>query len=60
MKMNVVAPDDRATSIWIGGSILGCLTTFGVMFISKEEYDECGDIVLRKCWLDLNQTRFVN
>ena len=38
-------------SVWIGGSILASLSTFQQMWISKQEYDECGpSIVHRKCF----------
>jgi actin beta/gamma 1 len=51
MKVKVVAPPERKYSVWIGGSILGSLSTFQSMWISKEEYDEAGpSIVHRKCW----------
>merc|ERR1712106_728399 len=32
----------REYSVWIGGSILASLSTFQQMWISKQEYDECG------------------
>ncbi|KAI3506418.1 hypothetical protein L1887_28776 [Cichorium endivia] len=35
MKINVVAPPERKYSVWIGGSILGSLSTFQQMWISK-------------------------
>lgn len=35
-------------SPWIGGSILGSLTTFSGMWISKEGYEEVGPIIVRK------------
>ncbi|OWF53830.1 actin, cytoplasmic-like [Mizuhopecten yessoensis] len=51
MKVKVIAPPERKYSVWIGGSILGSLSTFQQMWISKEEYDECGpSIVHRKCF----------
>ncbi|XP_064608374.1 actin, clone 302-like [Liolophura sinensis] len=51
MKVKVTAPPERKYSVWIGGSILGSLSTFQAMWISKEEYDECGpSIVHRKCF----------
>nr|AAK84834.1 actin [Elaeis oleifera] len=51
MKIKVVAPPERKYSVWIGGSILASLSTFQQMWISKEEYDECGPaIVHRKCF----------
>merc|ERR1711981_642572 len=51
MKIKVVAPPERKYSVWIGGSILASLSTFQSMWISKQEYDECGpSIVHRKCF----------
>merc|ERR1712083_225104 len=42
---------ERKYSVWIGGSILASLSTFQQMWISKQEYDECGpSIVHRKCF----------
>ncbi|KAJ1542551.1 actin [Cladochytrium tenue] len=50
MKVRVVAPPERKYSVWIGGSILGSLSTFQSMWVSKQEYDESGpSIVHRKC-----------
>ncbi|KAJ1557486.1 actin, partial [Cladochytrium tenue] len=50
MKVKVVAPPERKYSVWIGGSILGSLSTFQSMWVSKQEYDESGpSIVHRKC-----------
>jgi len=47
----VIAPPERKYSVWIGGSILSSLTSFGQMWISKEEYNESGPgIVHRKCF----------
>ena len=51
VKLRVVAPPERKYSVWIGGSILASLSSFQQMWISKEEYDECGPgIVHRKCF----------
>jgi len=51
MKIKIIAPPERKYSVWIGGSILASLSTFGEMWISKEEYDESGPaIVHRKCF----------
>ncbi|GFS08268.1 actin [Elysia marginata] len=51
IKAKVIAPPERKYSVWIGASILGSLSTFQQMWISKEEYDECGPgIVHRKCF----------
>ncbi|CAC5359506.1 Actin, larval muscle,Actin, clone 403,Actin-104,Actin, alpha sarcomeric/skeletal,Actin-2, muscle-specific,Actin-related protein T1,Actin, cytoskeletal 3A,Beta-actin-like protein 2,Actin, indirect flight muscle,Actin-103,Actin-related protein 2-B,Actin-46,Putative actin-9,Actin-65,Actin, cytoskeletal 1A,Actin-42A,Actin-4,Actin-71,Actin-75,Actin-85C,Putative actin-22,Actin, alpha skeletal muscle 3,Putative actin-28,Actin, cytoskeletal 1B,Actin, muscle-type A2,Actin-8,Major actin,Actin, adductor muscle,Actin len=51
MKTKIIAAPERKYSVWIGGSILGSLSTFQQMWISKMEYDECGpSIVHRKCF----------
>ncbi|XP_033744354.1 actin-2, muscle-specific-like [Pecten maximus] len=51
VKVKVIAPPERKYSVWIGGSILGSLSTFQQMWVSKQEYDECGPgIVHRKCF----------
>lgn len=51
MKVKVVAPPERKYSVWIGGSILGSLSSFQNMWVSKQEYDESGpSIVHRKCF----------
>ena len=50
IKVKVIAPPERKYSVWIGGSILTSLSTFQQMWISKQEYDECGPaIVHHKC-----------
>ncbi|OWF48765.1 Actin, non-muscle 6.2 [Mizuhopecten yessoensis] len=50
MKVRVIDAPERKYYVWIGGSILGSLSTFQQMCISKQEYDECGPgIVHRKC-----------
>jgi len=51
IKVKIVAPAERKYSVWIGGSILSSLSTFQEMWITKDEYDECGpSIVHRKCF----------
>jgi len=51
IKLKVVAPPERYFSVWIGGSILSSLQTFGNMWITKQEYDETGaSIVHQKCY----------
>lgn len=51
VKIKIIAPPERKYSVWIGGSILGSLSTFQQMWISKQEYDESGPgIVHRKCF----------
>uniref|UniRef100_A0A182MC80 Actin, cytoplasmic n=1 Tax=Anopheles culicifacies TaxID=139723 RepID=A0A182MC80_9DIPT len=51
IKIKIIAPPERKYSVWIGGSILASLSTFQSMWISKQEYDECGPTVVhRKCF----------
>ena len=46
----VLAPNDRAISAWIGGSILSSSLTFENLWITKEEYEEHGpQLVHYKC-----------
>lgn len=50
-KVKVIAPNERKYSVWIGGSILGSLSSFQQMWITKSEYEEAGpSIVHRKCF----------
>ena len=50
VRVKTIAPPERKYSVWIGGSILASLSTFQLMWISKQEYDESGPaIVHRKC-----------
>jgi actin-related protein len=41
VKPKVTVPETKH-SAWVGGSILGSLSTFEKLWIGKEEYDECG------------------
>lgn len=51
VRAKVMAPNERMFSAWIGGSILGSLTTFRQMWIGAAEYHEYGLAVLhRKCF----------
>eukprot|EP00656_Telonema_subtile_P037017 TRINITY_DN410_c0_g1_i5.p1 TRINITY_DN410_c0_g1~~TRINITY_DN410_c0_g1_i5.p1 ORF type:complete len:348 (+),score=67.35 TRINITY_DN410_c0_g1_i5:166-1209(+) len=51
VRAKVMAPNERMFSAWIGGSILGSLTTFRQMWIGAGEYHEHGaSIVHRKCF----------
>lgn len=50
VTVNVIAPNERKFSVWIGGSVLSTLATFQTSWITKEEYNENGvSIVHRKC-----------
>ena len=47
----VRAPDNRRYSAWIGGSILGSLSTIDSMYVTIDEYaDHGGRIVNQKCF----------
>ena len=47
----VTAVPERAHAAWIGGSILASLAVVGSMWISREEYDENGPLIVhRKCF----------
>jgi len=51
IKVKVTAPAERRFSVWIGGSILSCLSSFQTMWITKAEYEESGpSIVNKKCF----------
>lgn len=51
LSANVIAPEERQFSVWIGGSIMASSTTFEMMCISKQEYDTFGaGIIHRKCF----------
>ena len=52
-KVKIHAPPERLNSAWIGGSILGSLSTFQTMWISKSDYDDMGSsVVHKKCFVD--------
>lgn len=46
--INVIAPPERKYSSWIGGSILGSLSTFQEMWITKQEYQESGPSIIHR------------
>ena len=51
VKVKTVEPPERAHSVWIGGSVLGSLSTFQSAWITKQEYEEFGpSIVHKKCF----------
>merc|ERR1712029_963448 len=61
IKIKIIAPPERKYSVWIGGSILSSLSTFRQMWITKQEYDECGpSIVHRKCFYTFNSLNFLS
>lgn len=42
-------PTESKSSAWVGGSILASLGTFQQMWISREEYQEHGPSIVKKC-----------
>ena len=55
IDINVIAQEDRMYSSWIGGSIYSSLTSFDVLAVSKEEYDEYGIAIFNeKCKINWN------
>jgi actin-related protein len=53
MKIKVITHpslSERRFSTWIGGSILSSLATFHQLWLSKQEYEEHGAMIIeRKC-----------
>ena len=41
-QIRIVAPSQRKFSVWIGGSILGSLISFGSKWMTRAHYDEYG------------------
>ena len=51
VNVKIIALNERSNSVWKGGSILGSLSTFKYMCMSKQDYDDSGSsIVHRKCF----------
>jgi actin-related protein len=52
MSIKIIAPPDRNNCAWYGGSILGSLSTFQLMWITKEEYDADRSLAIlrQKCF----------
>ena len=49
VEVKVVAPPERRYSVWIGGSILASLKTFGKMWVTKKEYSDSGPKAVYRC-----------
>ncbi|WEW57624.1 centractin- actin- protein of the dynactin complex [Emydomyces testavorans] len=48
MRIKIFAPPERKYSTWIGGSILGSLSTFRKMWVSIDDWHENPDIIHQK------------
>ncbi len=44
--VRIVAPPERTNSTWVGGSILASLSTFQNMWITKQQYEEAGPVIV--------------
>ena len=44
----LIAPPERAHAAWLGASILGSLSVASQMWISREEYDENGPLIVHR------------
>ncbi|XP_076071328.1 actin, muscle-like isoform X2 [Mytilus galloprovincialis] len=47
-KVKVIAVPERESLVWIGGSILGSLSTFQSYWITKQEYEEYGPTIVHR------------
>ena len=51
LNANVIARPERKYGVWIGASVLGSMTQFPDLMITKAEYQETGPwIVQTKCY----------
>jgi actin-related protein len=51
MEIKIHAPLERKQTVWIGGSVLGSISTFSQMCISEKDYEEFGaGVVHSKCF----------
>jgi actin len=51
VKVKLIASPQRKYSVWIGGSILSALSTFQHLWLSKQDYNDCGSsIIHRRCF----------
>ena len=44
----LIAPPERAHAAWLGASILGSLSVASQMWITREEYDENGPLIVHR------------
>ncbi|XP_060522899.1 actin-like [Cylas formicarius] len=52
MRISIMADKDRKYYVWRGGSILGSLSTFRNVCVSKKEYDEYGISTVAKKFMN--------
>jgi actin-related protein len=49
MDVDPKAPAERKYSVWIGGSIVGSLSSFDDMWVKKSEWEEDGG----RAWINI-------
>jgi len=49
-RVDVISPPERKFSVWIGLSILGSLSAFKDVWITKEVYHEVGPNIMKNCF----------
>ena len=49
VEVKIIAPVERATSVWIGGSILASLSGFSRYWVTKKEIEEKGIKIIHRC-----------
>lgn len=45
----MIAPPGPKNAAWLGGSILGSLSSFSDMWVTKEEFMEHGPRIISRC-----------
>ncbi|XP_033104487.1 actin-like [Anneissia japonica] len=51
VRVKIIAAPERSMNVWIGGSILGSLSMFRKVWISRKDYDELGPSAIHKMCL---------
>lgn len=52
MRLKIISANsssERRYGAWIGGSILSSLGSFQQMWLSRQEYEESGKLILERC-----------
>ncbi|MHA1398584.1 MAG: actin, cytoplasmic 2 [Candidatus Heimdallarchaeaceae archaeon] len=48
-EVRIISPPERRYFVWIGGSILGSLKTFKILWVTRKEYREIGSTAVYRC-----------
>jgi actin-related protein len=46
--VKIIASPERKFATWIGGSIVASLSSFQNMWVTKQDYEECGPSIVRQ------------